>query len=89
MRVAVGSESPRELSVQRAPRKLPEIEITRIKIHRLNYRFSIEFLVFGNHKHLAKVSRLWCADFSLEIFNIHWLVWIFLWIFGCLFYVFH
>ncbi len=31
MRVAVGSQSPRELSVQRAPRRLPEIEITKNK----------------------------------------------------------
>jgi hypothetical protein len=33
---------------------------------------------FGNHKDLAKVSRL--LD---EFFTIRRLVWIFLWIFGC------
>jgi hypothetical protein len=42
------------------------------EINRLGHRFSIDFL-FGNHKHLAKVPRLF------EIFKIHRLVWIF----GC------
>ncbi len=35
-----------------------------------------------NHKDLPKVSRLLVRDFFLEIFKIHRLVWIFLWIFG-------
>jgi hypothetical protein len=45
---------------------IPEMEITKIKIHRLGYRFSIAFLIhtlgygfiFGNHIQLSKVSRL-------------------------------
>jgi hypothetical protein len=44
---------------------LQEMEITKIKIHWLGYRFSIDFQIhtrwygflFENHKHLAKVSR--------------------------------
>jgi hypothetical protein len=49
----------------------------RIKIHRLAYRFSIDFeihtLAYGffcvNHKDLAKVSRLLVRGFFLEIFS--------------------
>ncbi len=54
----------------------------RIKIHRLQISVHFKFIpqgmvFFGNHKHLAKVSRLLVYRF----FDI--LVWIFLWFFGC------
>jgi hypothetical protein len=53
----------------------------RIKIHRLAYRFSLDFyiqtleygILFGNHKYLAKVSRLFRVR-GFEIFKIQWLV---------------
>jgi hypothetical protein len=35
----------------------------RIKIHRLGYRFSLD--LYGNYKHLAKVSRLLVCGFFL------------------------
>jgi hypothetical protein len=51
--------------------KWTEMEITQNKkIHRHGYKFSIDFLIhtlgygfFGNHKHLAKVSRLLVPQF--------------------------
>jgi hypothetical protein len=63
----------------------------RIKIH-IFLDSAIDFLeIFksiprvwfssGNHKHLAKVSRLLVHGFFLDLFKIHTLVWIFLWIF--------
>ena len=66
-------------------------ESQRKKIHRLAYRFSIDFkiyrLAYGflcvNHKGLAKVYRFLVRTFFSQDFKIHRLVWIFLWIFGC------
>ncbi len=54
----------------------------RIKIHRLAYWFSIDFLIhfFVEITKILQKSRDFCsADFLLEIFKIHRLVWIFLW----------
>ncbi len=57
----------------------------RIKIHRLAYRFSIEFSIhtpaYAFFVEITKIwqkSRdFWFADFFLEIFKFHRLVWIF------------
>jgi hypothetical protein len=42
----------------------------------------MNFFYIGNHKDITKVSRL-RGFFVVEIFKIHRLVWIFLWIFCC------
>jgi hypothetical protein len=50
-----------------------------MEIHTLAYGFFI-----GNHKDLARVSRLLGHRFfSSDFFKIHRLVWIFLWVLGC------
>jgi hypothetical protein len=56
---------------------LPEVEITKKKIHRLAYRFSIDFkiyrLAYGflcvNHKGLAKVYRFLVRAFFSQDFK--------------------
>ncbi len=55
------------------------MEITK-KIHRLGYGFSmVFFLEIANI--WQKSQDFWFADFFLEIFKIHRLVWLFIWIF--------
>ncbi len=63
------------------------MEITK-KIHRLGYRFSmVFFLEIANI--WQKSQDFWFADFFLEIFKIHRLVWLILWIFLVVLNVFH
>ncbi len=89
-------ESPRDLAnvgykVRYPDRTDLRWKSQRKKIHRLAYRFSIDFkihrLAYGflcvNHKGLAKVYRFLVRVFFLRFLKIHRLVWIFLWIFGC------
>ncbi len=49
----------------------------KIKILRLDNWF---FTTFGKQQ---KSLDFWVAHFFIGIFKIHWLVWIFLWMFGC------
>jgi hypothetical protein len=65
------------------------MEITKYKNPWIFYRFlnpypSLWIFLLENHIDLGKKSRdFWLANFFLEIFKIHRLVWIFLWIFDC------
>jgi hypothetical protein len=59
----------------------------RIKIHRLAYRLLNPYPGVWIFVWKSQRFGFWFKDFFIEIFKIHRLVWIFLWIFACFKYV--
>ncbi len=83
---------PLNVSSRTIPHMSPEMEIIKNKNPQASIQIFCRFLnpypslwIFLEITDLAKVSRLLVRKFFLEIFTIHRLVpvWIFLWIFGC------